>query len=290
MLESLFEWMNYPLYYAIDGATPPRRTGASHATIYPYGPFPAGDGKNVMLGLQNEREWSAFCEKVLLRPELGKEERFSSNSKRSAARDELRQIIVDAFASLTSEQVIERLETAQIANAHLNTMKDVWEHPQLKGRKRWREVETAVGKVPALLPPGSWTECEPRMDAQPALGQRCDVSLLAEDRFHALTTALALEPCPALDGEARCLIYAGRPMVCRMRGLGLETDAGKLGSGSPDEAREAAAQAELDRLLVLPESQPAEPVASTPAPPAPPASDPPQERASEPKDPNDPFA
>ena len=106
MLESLVEWMNYPLYYAMDGAAPPSRTGASHATIYPYGPFPAGDGKVVMLGLQNEREWAAFCEKVLLQPALAREERFSTNSKRSAAREELRALIVDAFASLTAEEVV----------------------------------------------------------------------------------------------------------------------------------------------------------------------------------------
>ena len=177
MLESLVEWMNYPLYYAIDGASPPPRAGASHATIYPYGPFPAGDGKNVMLGLQNEREWVAFCDKVLLRPELAQEARFSSNSRRSAARDELRQIIVEAFTSLSAAQVLERLDLAQIANAQLNTMHDVWEHPQLKARQRWREVDTAVGQVPALLPPGSWSEGEPRMDAVPALGQHTDAIL-----------------------------------------------------------------------------------------------------------------
>lgn len=177
MLESLVEWMNYPLYYAIDGASPPPRAGASHATIYPYGPFPAGDGKNVMLGLQNEREWVAFCDKVLLRSELAQEARFASNSRRSAARDELRQIIVDAFASLSAAQVLERLDVAQIANAQLNTMHDVWEHPQLKARQRWREVDTAVGQVPALLPPGSWSEGEPRMDAVPALGQHTDAIL-----------------------------------------------------------------------------------------------------------------
>ncbi|MFM2320698.1 MAG: hypothetical protein RLZZ215_3319, partial [Pseudomonadota bacterium] len=152
MLESLVEWMNYPLYYAMNGATPPRRTGASHATIYPYGPFPVGDGNTVMLGLQNEREWLAFCDKVLLQPALAKEERFSSNSRRSAARDELRQIIVDAFAPLTVEQVVERLEHAQIANARVNDMQAVWEHPQLKARKRWRSVNTAKGMIPALLP------------------------------------------------------------------------------------------------------------------------------------------
>ena len=92
MLESLVEWMSYPLYYAIDGAAPPPRTGASHATIYPYGPFPSGDGKTVMLGLQNEREWSIFCERVLLRPELAADPRYASNSKRSAARARWRDV------------------------------------------------------------------------------------------------------------------------------------------------------------------------------------------------------
>lgn len=193
MLESLVEWTTYPLYYAFDGAAPPRRTGASHATIYPYGPFPAGDGKVVMLGLQNEREWSAFCDKVLLQPELAKEARFSTNSKRSVARDELRQIIVEAFSGLTSEQVIARLETAQIANAHVNDMHAVWAHPQLKARNRWREVGTAAGKVPALLPPGSWEACEPRMDPVPALGEHTAPILASlgysPDRIAALRSA-----------------------------------------------------------------------------------------------------
>ena len=174
MLESLVEWMNYPLYYAMDGAAPPARTGASHATIYPYGPFPAGDGIVVMLGLQNEREWAAFCEKVLHQPALAGEERFSTNSKRSAARAELRAIIVKEFSTLTAAQVDERLDDAQIANAHVNTMHDVWEHPQLRARNRWREVDTSVGRVPALLPPGSWEEGEPRFDPVPALGEHTD--------------------------------------------------------------------------------------------------------------------
>src|SRR5205814_1400804 len=129
MLESLVEWMNYPLYYAFEGAAPPARTGASHATIYPYGPFPAGDGKTVMLGLQNEREWEMFCKTVLQRPELAKEARFSTNSKRSGARKALRDIIIEAFSPLTAEQVIERLDAAQIANAQVNDMQAVWKHP-----------------------------------------------------------------------------------------------------------------------------------------------------------------
>ena len=196
MLESLVEWVNYPLYYAIDGAPPPARTGASHATIYPYGPFPAGDGKVVMLGLQNEREWVAFCDKVLLQPELAKAERFSSNSKRSAARDELRALIFEAFAALTAAQVVERLDVAQIANARVNSMHDVWEHPQLRARQRWREVGTPAGTVPALLPPGSWEEGAPRMDPVPALGEHTD-SILAglgypPERIAALHAARAV--------------------------------------------------------------------------------------------------
>ena len=177
MLESLTEWMSYPLYYAFEGAPPPPRTGASHATIYPYGPFAAGDGKTVMLGLQNEREWKIFCDKVLLQPELAAEARFASNAKRSAARDELSALILQAFASLTAAQVAERLETAGIANAQVNTMQEVWAHPQLKARERWRQVQTSAGAIPALLPPGSWQHGEPRMDAVPALGQHTDAIL-----------------------------------------------------------------------------------------------------------------
>lgn len=179
MLESLVEWMGYPLYYAYDGATPPPRAGAAHSTIYPYGPFPAGDGGTVMLGLQNEREWQAFCERVLLQPELAADERFSANFKRSANREALRSIIVETFAALSAEQVIERLEQAQIANAHVNDMAGVWAHPQLKARDRWRQVNSPAGSLPALLPPGSNSAFTPRMDAVPALGEHTE-ALLAE--------------------------------------------------------------------------------------------------------------
>jgi itaconate CoA-transferase len=179
MLESMMEWMSYPLYYAMDGASPPPRAGAAHATIYPYGPFPAGDGKVVMLGLQNEREWVLFCTTVLELPELATDPRFNSNAARTAARDELRAIIVGAFAKLTAEQVIERLEAAPIANAHVNTMHDMWEHPQLKARGRWSEVATPSGPLPALLPPGVPEEWDARMDPVPALGAHTD-AILAE--------------------------------------------------------------------------------------------------------------
>jgi crotonobetainyl-CoA:carnitine CoA-transferase CaiB-like acyl-CoA transferase len=178
MLESLAEWTSYPLYYAFEGAEPPPRTGASHATIYPYGPFPAGDGTTVMLGLQNEREWVSFCDKVLQQPDLAKDPRFTANFKRVAERSALRQIIVEAFKPLTGKQVVERLELAQIANAQVNAMKEVWAHPQLEARGRWTQVGTSMGPVPAMLPPGSW-DTGPRMDPVPALGEHTD-AILAE--------------------------------------------------------------------------------------------------------------
>jgi itaconate CoA-transferase len=180
MLEALVEWMSYPLYYTYDGAAPPPRTGASHATIYPYGPFPAGDGKTVMLGLQNEREWVAFCEHVLMQPALASDTRYSTNSRRSEAREELRGLIVDAFSTLTADAVLARLDDAKIANAHVSDMADVWRHPQLRARDRWRQVDSPAGPIAALLPPGTKMAADgssPRMDAVPALGAHTDAIL-----------------------------------------------------------------------------------------------------------------
>lgn len=179
MLESMVEWMNYPLYYAFDGAAPPPRAGASHATIFPYGPFTAGDGKTIILGLQNEREWDAFCRIVLEQPGLATDERFVTNSLRARNRVDLTQLITQAFAALTIEAVVERLEHAQIANARMNEMRDVWNHPQLKARERWRTIQSPVGVIPALLPPGLSSAFEPRMDAVPALGEHSE-SILRE--------------------------------------------------------------------------------------------------------------
>ena len=177
MLEALGEWMSFPLYYAYKGAKPPSRNGASHATIYPYGPFKAGDGKTVMLGLQNEREWVQFCETVLENPKLAKDERFDKNFKRNEKRTELLEIINACFSKLTSEELIARLEKAQIANAHLNDMEGLWKHEQLKARKRWTEVGTPNGQIPALLPPGLNDTYEYRMDPVPSVGQHTDTIL-----------------------------------------------------------------------------------------------------------------
>ena len=177
MLESMVEWMSFPLYYAYEGAAPPMRAGAAHATIYPYGPFPAGDGKTVMLGLQNEREWAIFCEQVLHQPLLATDTRFASNSLRTAARKELFAIIKDVFSEMTAAEVIARLEKAQIANAQLNDMHDLWQHAQLRARARWTEVASPVGSLPALLPPAVLSSWTARMDAIPALGEHTETIL-----------------------------------------------------------------------------------------------------------------
>ena len=178
LLETMAEWMSYPLYYAYEGAAPPPRSGAAHATIYPYGPFTAGDGKVVMLGLQNEREWATFCDKVLLQPELATDARYASNSKRTAARAEVKALVESAFAGLTAQQVEQRLDAAGIANARVNDMHDLWNHPQLKARGRWTEVDSPAGPIPALLPPGMPSDVTPRMDAIPSVGQHTS-SILA---------------------------------------------------------------------------------------------------------------
>jgi len=177
MLEALGEWMSFPLYYAYNGAEPPARSGASHATIYPYGPFPVGGGATVILGLQNEREWQVFCEKVLLDPSLATDARFNSNTKRHEGRTALKAIIDACFQTLSIKEVEARLDDAKIANARMNEMKDVWDHPQLGARHRWQYVESPVGDVPALLPPGVNNEYTYRMDAIPAVGQHTETIL-----------------------------------------------------------------------------------------------------------------
>ncbi len=196
MLESMVEWMGFPLYYAYAGAPPPQRAGAAHATIFPYGPFPAGDGASVMLGLQNEREWVVFCERVIRMPDLASDPRFVSNARRHEAREALRAIIVEAFARLTADEVVQRLEAAGIANARMNGMQEVWSHPQLQARSRWAEVDSESGRIPALLPPGRTGPMETRMERIPALGEHTDAVLaelgLTPDEIGALREAAAI--------------------------------------------------------------------------------------------------
>lgn len=179
MLEAMTEWMSFPMYYAYNGQPAPKRAGASHASIYPYGPFETGGGSSVMLGVQNEREWANLCAEVLELPDLATDPRFVNNSLRSENRKELKKVICDGFANLPAEEVLRRLDKAQIANAQVKDMQGLWNHEQLRARGRWTEVETSKGRIPALLPPGITSTGDTRMDKVPEVGEH-NAEILAE--------------------------------------------------------------------------------------------------------------
>ena len=187
LFDSLAEWMSYPVYYSYGGAPPPR-SGARHAVIAPYGPYTAGDGRVVYLGLQNEREWARFCAEVLQRPAMAADARFSSNPKRVEHRAELDAAITAAFSGLTAEQVIARLDAAQIANARMNTVQELIDHPQLAARNRWRSVGSAAGPVRMLVPPFTFEGMDIPMSAIPSVGEHTD-AILAEVGIDAPTAA-----------------------------------------------------------------------------------------------------
>jgi crotonobetainyl-CoA:carnitine CoA-transferase CaiB-like acyl-CoA transferase len=178
MIDALGEWMTQPAYFSRYGGEPPRRTGARHPSITPYGPHRTGDG-TVFLGVQNEREWAVLCRDVLLRPDLLDDPRFATNHERVVHNDELTAIIEHALAGIDAEQAVERLERAGIASARLRTPAELTRHPQLAARQRWRPVDTPGGPVDALLPPVVTDAWEPASGAVPALGEHTE-SIRAE--------------------------------------------------------------------------------------------------------------
>ncbi|HEV8106805.1 MAG TPA: CaiB/BaiF CoA-transferase family protein [Burkholderiales bacterium] len=174
MFEALGEWMGFPAYFTGYGGAPPPRSGASHATIVPYGPFKAGDGGIVFLSVQNEREFARFCELVLGNDTLARDPRFASSPARQQNRAALHAEIDRVFGALSSTELVHRLEEADIANARLNTMEEFWRHPQLEARGRWREVGSPAGAIAMLKPPFNLDGLEPRMDPIPALGEHTE--------------------------------------------------------------------------------------------------------------------
>ena len=196
LFEALSEWMGFPAYYTMYSGEQPPRTGASHAAIAPYGPFPCGDGRTVFLGIQNEREWERFCREVLQRPELAGDPRFSSNPRRVENRDELHEEIGRVFGALSSEEVIGRLDAAKIANARLRSVREFLDHPQHEARKRWRKVDSPVGALDALLPPAVPNAEEPVMGPIPEVGEHTEAILeelgYDEDEVEALRREGAL--------------------------------------------------------------------------------------------------
>jgi len=179
MLEALGEWMGFPAYFTAYGGTAPPRSGPYHATIVPYGPFRAGDGQTVFLSVQNEREFAAFCDGVLQNSSLKADQRFASGPARFLNREAMHAEIEKEFKKLKTEEIIARLERADIAHARLNDMQQFWRHPQLQARGRWAKVGSPAGEIDMLKPPFNLSGFEPRMDAIPALGEHSR-AILAE--------------------------------------------------------------------------------------------------------------
>lgn len=180
MLDALAEWMGHPLHQGMHGSAPPARTGLAHSVIAPYDAFPTADGEQVLLSVQNDREWRRLAEQVLGRPELAEDPDFATNAARTANRARTDAVVGRALAGLTGREALAALEAAGIACARLNTVADVAAHPQLAARDRWREVESPVGPLRALLPPITLPGSEEaRMGAVPALGEHTDALLRA---------------------------------------------------------------------------------------------------------------
>jgi itaconate CoA-transferase len=177
LFDSMTEWMSYPAYYTEGAGKPLVRTGTRHATIAPYGPFRAGDGGVVFFGIQNEREWIALCSQVLDDAALASDPRFCDNPRRMQNRDALQALIERHFEPLTGEQVIERLDSAAIANANLNTVEAFLEHPQLHARGRVRKVNSPNGPLTSFLPAITIPGVTPVMGDIPAIGAHTDAIL-----------------------------------------------------------------------------------------------------------------
>lgn len=174
LFEALAEWMSQPAYYTRHSGTQPARFGTQHATIAPYGAYTAGDGKDVLFSIQNEHEWLALCEQFLERPDLVDDPRFATNSDRVAHRDELNALVRERFARSGSREVMKILDQAGIANAGVNEVTEFLEHPVLRDRNRWRDVQIPGSVVQALVPPADLSGIEPRMDAVPDIGEHTD--------------------------------------------------------------------------------------------------------------------
>src|SRR5262245_30569354 len=176
LFDALAEWMGFAAYYTAYSGSPPSPSGAHHASIAPYGPFPARDGI-VYLAVQNEREWKRFCADVLDRAELADDDLFSSNTERVRNRRALHEAIEAAFAALSARDVIARLDRAGIANARMNSVREFIDHPQLAARNRWQAIASPAGPLRALVPPVQIEGVEPRLGDVPALGAHTDAIL-----------------------------------------------------------------------------------------------------------------
>jgi crotonobetainyl-CoA:carnitine CoA-transferase CaiB-like acyl-CoA transferase len=171
MLDALGEWMSQPTLFSVYGEQQPRRTGARHASIAPYGPYAVGDGATVFIGIQNDREWAVLCEQVIRRPELVDDVRFARNTERVANDHEITSILEAEFATSNVDDVVELLDRVGIANARMRHPAEFAAHPQLEARDRWRSVATPGGPVRALLPPVGSDRYSASMGPLPRIGE-----------------------------------------------------------------------------------------------------------------------
>lgn len=179
MIDALGEWMAQPVYHAVYGGPDTRRTGAKHASIAPYGPYPTGDGNLVFLGVQSDREWVRLCCDVLGRPDLAEDPRFARNPERVANDHLIDPVIELAFAALDADRVVEVLDRAGIACARLRRPAELLNHPQLVARGRWQEIRAPGGAVQAMRPPVTIVGQVSAMGDVPRLGQH-NASLRSE--------------------------------------------------------------------------------------------------------------
>ncbi|TQC48169.1 CoA transferase [Rhodococcus sp. WS4] len=188
LFEAMTEWMGYPLYYALHSGASPEPMGTSHPTIAPYGAVSAAGGEQVMIAVQNEREWANLCRQVIGRPDLAADPRFCSNSQRVAHRLALDTELASAFATLDVADLLERLDTAQIAWSRLNTLDAMSTHPELTAESRWLSTEIPGAVVSTLRPtatPGG--RCAVG-GAVPACGEHtaavlAELQLISEETF-----------------------------------------------------------------------------------------------------------
>jgi crotonobetainyl-CoA:carnitine CoA-transferase CaiB-like acyl-CoA transferase len=174
LFDALAEWMGYPAYYTLYGGSPPARAGVRHATVVPYGSYRCGDGQAVLLAVQTEAQWSAFCRMVCGHPEWEHDPRFCDAPRRREHRATLEALIEEAFAAYPRSEITRRLEAADIPYGDLNDVAQFLAHPQLAARQRWREVASPVGALQAILPPMQFEGFEPCMGAIPDVGQHTE--------------------------------------------------------------------------------------------------------------------
>ncbi|MFI7103369.1 CaiB/BaiF CoA transferase family protein [Streptomyces sp. NPDC050161] len=171
MFDAVTEWMGHPLYTTLHTGTPPPRAALGHPAIVPYDAYPTADGPDLLIGVQNDRQWRQLARDVLGRPDLAEAPDYATNVARCRHRATVDAVIAEVTAGLPTAELVSALDAAGITNAALHTVHGLAGHPQLAARDRWRAVDTPVGPIDAVLPPINFADVEARMGSVPALGE-----------------------------------------------------------------------------------------------------------------------